>query len=211
MIYLIGGAMRIGKSIIGREIAKQSNSSFISTDDICRMVIANISKEEKSEKFPSPAFSANFSENTLSSAERVERQVKSAKSLTPYIEKVIRSAIEENKSIVIEGVHVLPEQVHQLLLDSGKSQIKYSFLGMMNTESIYQGIVNNTSSENWMKNTPGVVVRQVAEFTRSFSEFIQKECDKYDLKYTERTSNFEEDKRIVIEGLLGAERKIPQK
>lgn len=202
MIYLIGGAPRVGKSIIAKKIAEAEQAHFLSTDDICSKATKQLSPEEKKTKFPLPGFSGDPSENTLNPEERVKLQIISAKSLAPDIEKAIEAALSQKESLVIEGVHILPVQAREWIEKFGPDQFKVTFVGLENVEQIISGIMKNTSPDNWMRDSNPAVIRQVAEFVSAFSSNIRQEADKNHFPYDMRTEDFERDVRRIMECLM---------
>ncbi|MBP9747683.1 hypothetical protein KBD13_01975 [Patescibacteria group bacterium] len=202
MIYLIGGAPRVGKSIIANKVTEAMNATLVSTDDLCSEVTKVLSPEEKKRRFPLPGFSGTASENTLTPEERVELQCISASSLVPALDTVIASALSEHRDLVIEGVHLLPEYVSRLHTQYGAENVRVLFLGLSDVESIVEGIVQNTSPSNWMRNSDKEVIRQVAGFVAAFSVHIQKKAEAAGFPYQERTADFESDVRRFSEYLL---------
>ncbi len=193
MIYLIGGAPRIGKSIIAKKIAESTQSSLVSTDDICEQVIKRLAENERKIKFPLPGFSGKASENVLTADERVKLQLISAESLQPEMGRIISEAIMKRISLVVEGVHILPKHVRGLMAEYGAEQICPLFVGLSNVDRVVDGIVKNNSSHNWMRDSNPDVIRQVAEFVAAFSVSIREETLRNGLHYEERTDDFEND------------------
>ncbi len=212
MIYFIGGAPRVGKSIFGKKIAEAAQVSFVSTDDLCEKVSSALPEEERKSKFPMPSFSGDASENVLLPDELVRRLVISAQSVEPEIDALISVGIANNQSFVIEGVHLLPEHVSVLQERYGSEKIRSMFIGLGDVDEVVQGIVKNVSPDNWMRNSNPDVIRQVAEFVAAFSRYIKEESKKYHLPYKERTEDFEGDMNRLGEQLLSdSEIKLPLK
>ncbi len=204
MIYIIGGAPRVGKSIIAKRIAESNQTSFISTDDVCDKAIESLSDEERKIKFPLPGFSGTASENTLTPEERVQLSIISAKSLEPDIHRIILEALTKDESLVIEGVHFLPEYVRELITNYGTDKVKALFMGLRDIEAAIDGIMKNTSPDNWMRESNPDVIRQVAGFISALSNYTQEEAEQNNLRYEERTENFEEDMQRFSKILLGS-------
>jgi len=199
MIYLIGGAPRVGKSIVARMLAESSQAAFIATDDMCDEAAKGLSEEERKARFPLPGFSGTASENTLTPEERVELQIITSKSLEPKLDQVISEAITKNKSLVIEGVHLLPEHVRRLLAEHGAEKFKVLFVGSNDVDRVMTGIAENTNPRNWTRNSSPEVIRQIAEFVAAFSAHIQKEATRNLLPYQERTDDFGADAKRLSE------------
>jgi len=202
MIYLIGGSPRVGKSIIAKSVAKKQKTEIISTDDVCEDYFKHLSDEEKKAKFPLPSFSGNASENTLKPEEWVDLQIISAKSLETELSRIISEAIAEDKTVVIEGVHLLPEYVSSILAKYGSDKIRALCIGLTDVDQAVEGIMRNTNPDNWMRESNSDVVRQVAESIVAFSVRIQEDAMRNHLPYKERTEDFEGDVISISEYLL---------
>lgn len=203
MIYLIGGAPRIGKSILGAAMSQRTQSMLLSTDDLCDQVTKNMSNEEKNILFPWESFSGNPQENILSPEIRIKQQYTSAKSLEPFIDSELDHALIEEKSIIVEGVHLLPEYAHRLI-QKRISSISIIFIGDQNSEHVFQGIKENTNLDNWLRESDNNVIQQVAEFVAAFSTHLKIDAQKYHLPYLERTSDFKKDLESYCDRLLNS-------
>jgi 2-phosphoglycerate kinase len=193
MIYIIGGAPRVGKSIVAKRIAERTHAALISTDDICDKAMGELSEEERKITFPMPEFSGTASENTLTPDQRVKLSLISAKSLESEIDHLISNALTRNESLVIEGVHLLPNDVRELLSKYGTEKFKTLFIGSTDVDNVVDGIMKNTGANNWLRESNADVIRQVAEFVSAFSQYVKAEADKNDLSYQERAADFEAD------------------
>lgn len=187
MIYLIGGAPRVGKSIIAKKLSLATSFKVISTDDL------EISPDHRL----LPGFSGDPSENTLSPDERVRLLVREAGFLQPKIEELIKKARVNNTDLIIEGVQLLPGHVAKL----APADLRPIFIGSRDIKLILQGMAQNTQPNDWLKNANEVVRRQAAEFTCAFSRCIFNETTKYQMPYKERTENFEADVDNIINNL----------
>ncbi len=198
MIYLIGGAPRVGKSLAANAITQATHVAPVSTDDVCGQVMAAMPEEERASKFPLPRFSGDPAENTLSPEDRVKLQIVSARSLEPEIDRIIADALSKQETLVLEGVHLLPDHVQELLEQHGTDSIRPVFVGSEDATRIVDGIQKNTNPNNWLREGNPAVIRQIAEFAAAFSAWIRGEAEIHSLTYIERTDDFEGDmKRFV--------------
>ncbi len=198
MIYLIGGAPRVGKSIVAKRMAEKLGIRFVSTDELCEKYSQTIPEAERKGKFPFPGFSGDPTKNTSASEELVGFQLVEAKSLEPEVRRIISEALSKNEPLVIEGVHLLPESVKSIMDESGAGQMCMIFVGSKSAERIAGGIAKNSSPDNWMRNSNPAVIKQVAIFSAAFSEWIDKECRKFGLPHVERTDDFEADMERIV-------------
>lgn len=198
MIYLIGGAPRVGKSIIAKRLAEKLSIRFVSTDELCERYSQAIPEAEREEKFPFPGFSGDSAENKSAPEELVGFQLTEAKSLEPEIRRIISRALSKDEALVIEGVQMLPDFVQSIAGETGPERIRVIFVGSKDAERVTEGITKNSSPDNWMKNSDPAVISQVARFVAAFSVWLDKECQKFGLPYVERTDDFEEDVQRIV-------------
>lgn len=193
MIYLIGGAPRVGKSLMAKKRAEETKSHFISTDDVCGEFVSGLSEEQRKQQFLMPNFSGEASHNTMQPAERVDLQIVSAKSLEPELDRIISEAIQKQETIVLEGIHLLPSHVRGLKEKYGTENIFTIFVGSSDLDLVVDGIYKNTNPHNWLKDSDEAVIQQVGEFVVEFSNRIKKEAEENSVPYIERTKDFEAD------------------
>ena len=188
MIYLIGGAPRVGKSIIATRLAKLLSGRLISIDEL----------EKQSNRPAVVFFSSNPAENTLTPKELVDTLVSEANLLHDDINRILRKAKDRNENVIIEGVHILPEYVMSYAEILNTENVKSIFIGSTNTELVLQGMAQNTGSNNWLKDFGKTVRKQIALFTNAFSNYLISEAQKYKTPYKERSLNFQEDMSNII-------------
>jgi len=191
MIYLIAGSPRLGKSTIARQLAKTINAQLVSTDEL----------EKQGAEQPSVVFYNDAQKNTLLPLQRIELVKNEAEQIISKIDSVISSSINNSQDIVIEGVHLFPGYVDKIIKKFEEENIKVLFLMSTNIKLILDGMVKNTSPNNWLKEFDKEVLEQVALFTKVFSNYLYLECKKYNLPYMERSNDFQKDILDVINEL----------
>src|SRR5688572_10010624 len=120
MIYLVDGAPRTGKSILGQQVAANLNIGWISTDLLMELLRVKNDEGVKTEWNATPeAITAN------------------ANWFFPYLKRFVWGITSQAKNYVIEGVDFLPADVKRL---SAQYQISTVFLGCsrMTLESLDQ-------------------------------------------------------------------------
>lgn len=192
MIYLIGGAPRVGKSTIAKQFADSIKGRFISTDEL----------ENPVKQLPSVLFYSDPKKNTLTPSKRIESIRNEAKQIIFDVESIIRKALNKPQDTIIEGVHLFPVYADEFIRKFGKDKIKIIYIGSTKDKLILEGIEQNTSPNNWLKDFKQEVIRQIALFTKAFSDYLSKESKKYNLIYKERSNDFQKDIRDVIDQLL---------
>ncbi len=118
------------------------------------------------------------------------------------MDRILSEAVTHDASLVMEGIHLLPEYVHGLLTKYGSANVHALFIGLVDVDRVTEGIMQNSSPDNWTRNSDPDVIKQIAEFVAAFSMHIQHETTRYGLPYRERTQDFEEDMKHFHERLL---------
>jgi len=170
------------KSIMAKRFSLSVKAKLFSTDEL--EIPKNINQA---------IFYGNPKKNILTPGERLDHIREEAVSILSKINDIIGKAIRENESIVLEGVHLFPDFVNNIIIQHGKDNIKAVFIGSDNIELIIGGMKKNKSENNWLKESDNDVLLQVAAFTGFFSNYISAECRKHDLLYKERSNDFEHD------------------
>ena len=168
MIYLIGGAPRVGKSILCQRFAAKLGIGWISTDLMMELLRLREADGIKSQWNAAPeAITAN------------------AEWFFPYLERFVWGVSSLADSYVIEGVDFLPAQAIRL---SGAYSIRAVFLGCsrMTLEKIdrfpgrspgYAGLLEEAR-------------RQIARDVSPWSEFIRREAERHGYAYIDMANDF---------------------
>lgn len=167
MIYLIGGAPRAGKSVLGQQLATKLKTSWISTDLLVELLKV---KDEglKVEWNAAPeAITAN------------------AEWFFPYLERFVWGVSSLAENYLIEGVSFLPAQVSQL---SAQYQIRSVFLGCsgMTLDRLDQ-FPGRSKGYSFL---PEALRRQIAQDVPRWSKFIQQEAERFGYPYVDTVTDF---------------------
>ena len=168
MIYLVGGAPRAGKSILGQKVAAHLKIGWISTDLL--MTLLGMTKVQgiKTEwDGAHEAITAN------------------AEWFFPYLERFVWGASSLADHYLIEGVDFLPAQVKQL---SSQHQLKTVFLGCSKMTLEYFDQFPGRS--RGYSGLPDELRRQFAEDVPLWSAFIKQECEGFGYAYIDTVSDF---------------------
>jgi 2-phosphoglycerate kinase len=168
VIYLVGGAPRAGKSILGQQVAANLKIGWISTDLLLTILGMTNVEGIKTEWNATPeAITAN------------------ADWFFPYFERFVWGASSLAENYLIEGVDFLPAQVKQL---SAQYQLQAVFLGCSNMTlehfDQYPGRSRGYSS------LPEELRRQFARDVPLWSEFIRRECESFGYPYIDTVNVF---------------------
>ena len=170
MIYLIGGAPRVGKSILGQQISAKLQVGWVSTDLL--MELLRVKKDEgvKVEWNAAP-------ETIMTNAEW----------FFPYLDRFIWGVNSLAENYVIEGVDFLPAQVAQL---STHYQMRSVFLGRsrMTLETFEQF----PGRSRGYSNLPEEMRRQIVLDVPRWSEFIRQESARFGYPYFDMIGEFDQ-------------------
>jgi hypothetical protein len=179
MIYLIGGAPRAGKSILGQQISAQLKAGWISTDLLMELLRLKKAEGIKVEWNATP-----------------EAITSNAEWFFPYLERFIRGVNSLAENYVIEGVDFIPARVVQL---STQYPIRCLFLGCsrmtLQTFDQFPGRSRGYSS------LPEEVRRQIVRDVPLWSEFIRQEAERAGYQYIDMSDHFH-SRLTEAEGML---------
>jgi hypothetical protein len=168
MIYLIGGAPRVGKSILCQQVSAKLKIGWISTDLLMELLRVKNEAGIKTTWNAAPeAVTAN------------------AEWFFPYLERFIWGVSSMAESYVIEGVDFQPTQVAQL---SAQYPIRAVFLGCSSmTLETFDQFPGRSPGYSYL---PEEMRRQIVQDVPRWSEFIRQECERFGYPYVEMNGDF---------------------
>jgi hypothetical protein len=168
MIYLVGGAPRTGKSILGQQFAENQRISWISTDLLMELLRVKGDEGVKTKWDAAP--------------QAIETN---ADWFYPYLARFIWGITAHVDGYVIEGVDFLPKQVAQL---AAEHQVRTVFLGRSKM-TIDQFDRYPGKSPGYAK-LPIELRQQIVHDIPLWSEYIQREASKYGYPYVDIADGF---------------------
>ena len=181
MIYFVGGAPRVGKSILCQHSAAKLAIGWISTDllkDLLRVQAAKVT-------------SVQWNEPTTI--------VATAEWFFPYLERFIWGVSSLAEHYVIEGVDFLPAQVVQL---STQYRIRAVFLGC--SQMTLAHFDQFPGRSQGYAGLPAAVRQQLAQHVPVWSAFIRQEATRFGYRYVDTVSDFpqrlQEAEAVLITG-----------
>ncbi len=177
MIYLIGGAPRVGKSLLAS-----------------RLINAK----------PMPSFSLDFLYN-LSQVKTLKGFggapiLEKGRLFYPTLKELLVDVERRSEDCVIDGEVILPEFIPEL---SKLYSIRCCFLGLSKTD--IETIVKHGGHFNWpqwkLENGYEAEVKDLAERTVSRSLVIEKEAKKYGLPYFDLSTEYEQTSKAALSRL----------
>lgn len=201
MIYLIGGSPRGGKSILAKELAKKLNIPHLSTDNL-RPVIMPYFKKNKFKHFP---FEKMFNADNIDDyfkkyigREMLNADIKEAKTMWPGVKNLIKHLLKCKMDYIIEGVGILPSLANQF---KKEKNIKIAYLIKLDKDKIYQGILDNKNSHDWLtdniKNKE--IILKAAGSLIPYGNYFLKEVKKYGFKYFNTENDFRNQIKKAID------------
>ncbi len=183
MIYLVGGAPRVGKSILGQQLSAKLKIGWISTDLLMELLRVR-NNETKVEWDATP-----------------ETIMVTAEWFFPYLERFVWGVSSMAESYVIEGVNFLPIQVVQL---SAQYKIRSVFLGC--AEMTLARFDRFPGYSRGYASLSEEVRRQIVHDVPLWSEFIRGEAQRFDCPYVDMRDDFlshlNEAEAILIDGTV---------
>lgn len=168
MIYLIGGAPRTGKSVLGQQFAINQKIGWVSTDLLLDLLRVKNEKGVKTEWNATP-----------------EAVASNAEWFFPYLQRFVWGVSSQTESYVIEGVDFLPMQVAQL---ATKFQIRSVFLGCSQmTLAQFDQFPGKSIGYTQL---PKEMRQQIVHDIPLWSEYIQQETTKFGYPYIDMVGEF---------------------
>jgi 2-phosphoglycerate kinase len=206
MIGFIGGPPRVGKSIIAEAVTRERGIGNVATDSLGAVLETVLSPESEPDLFvvsrlnemPEADRIRLMTENP---ARRIEYQILESRAVWRAVVPFVLREQEEGRSLVVEGVAVLPELVARL------EGIDYRavFLGnqgLSHNENIKRGAIE--WEHDWMRQASEEYIGAFAAFVAQMSGYIEKEARKYGFDYVEMDRRpFGDAVAEVVDLLLG--------
>ena len=198
MLYLIGGAPRCGKTILTEKIAKQKNIPYLSVDAFRAGLIPYFSQDEITKKLPDQylRLETNTAEELLAS------EIIESKTLWLGIRGIIEYLILCKQEYIIEGVALMPEHIHELLKTHDASHIRIIYLVKTDKEKIKDGLINNTSKHDWLKDLlqHEEFIEKAVNMIHMKSTYIQEQAKRFDFTVIDTSEHFTEKIQELSQG-----------
>jgi 2-phosphoglycerate kinase len=168
MLYFVGGAPRVGKTILAQQLCAHLGVGWLSTDLLLTLLdMTNVEGIKAGWNAAPHAITTN------------------AEWFFPYLERVVWGVTSLAEHYVIEGVDFLPTQVAQL---AAQYPLRAVFLGCSR--------MTLKSFDQFPGRSPGYAAlpearrRQIAEDVPRWSTFIRQEAERFSYPYIDTVSCF---------------------
>lgn len=170
MLYLIGGAPRVGKSTLAQLLLNKEGVAYIDIDWIISMLM-----------FAAPHLGIKYAPE-FSTQEFIQK----AENFFPFLYQFIKYNQFVVDKYTIEGDSLLPTQVHQL---QKEFSIKACFLGVSTLK--LETLLQYPSKNNWIKVLTKEDLSKLCDWSVSVSNFLQKECEPYEIPYFDLSKDYQ--------------------
>lgn len=182
MIYLIGGAPRAGKSILGQRVAASLRTSWISTDVLLEVLRVKPDKNMKTTWDGSPEAICSNNEWFF-----------------PYLERFIWGVNSLAENYLIEGVDFFPEQAAKL---SSQYPIRAIFLGC--TQMTLESFDRFPGRSQGYHHVPEELKRQIVHDVPLWSELVRMEAEQLRYPYIDMGKDFDQGLQEAHSLLIGS-------
>jgi 2-phosphoglycerate kinase len=197
MIYLIGGAPRVGKTRLVKTVLAEHPMHAVSCDAIRSML---------RETFPKEQLSADLflsSEKHIQSGSLqhiLKDQNDESIALWPYLSAFIRSYDQDGYDLLLEGVAIIPELINRL-------EVPHRVIIIGNVSDVHAGTVADLALSNpkdWLHHHSPSEVVTYTKFFAHMSAWLRDEAQTYHVDYHEMHDDaFEDDLMQACHRLLG--------
>jgi hypothetical protein len=164
VIYLVGGAPRAGKSVLGQRVAQRLNIGWVATD-----VLRTLVKGEGDERWDA-------------SPEAITRV---ADFFFPYLEKFVGGMSSCAEHYLIEGVHFLPRHVVAL---GQRCEVRAVFIG--SSQLTLERFEQFPGRSPGYAGLPADFKRQIVQDVPRWSHFIAAEAAAAGCPYVDTSGDF---------------------
>ena len=194
MIYLIGGAPRLGKSSVARELLKRQTIPWESTDTIRSAVNEALAPGARKEKLPFADVDDHTEVFQRPIDTLITQQLTEAESLQGPIRAWMADHVRAGDPATLEGVHLLPSFVARLQRqDVFQGQLRVIFLVADDKDLLVEGMRADTSPHNWLRGKSSETVEAAADFILVFSRRIEEDAQANGFEVITRTGDLSGD------------------
>ena len=178
MIYLIGGAPRVGKTTLAELVLQRRGIPFIPADAV---------RDALDRTYPHLGVHAGAWEDV---PERI----------LPYLQELVQTVGWHVPRYVIEGDSFFPEHVRHL---EAKSEVRAVFLGM--SEITVESIIAHEGHNDWVGRMPDAERQGMAQWISSVSSLFQEKAAAAGLPYFDLSRDRDRKLEEAYSALLGSE------
>lgn len=197
-IYLIGGAPRMGKTKMMFHVLQSHPTPAVSTDALRHVLRSIYTVQQKPNLFAE--FNTQIVSSKLALQDKIMTQNSESVDVWPAVMHYIESNHEDGLDVLVEGVAVLPEFLQQF-----PYKFQAIFIGNQSHDHV-RTILSQAKKDqyDWLHNKNEKEMYEFATYVTGFSQYIQKEAEKYGFQYFEtKDTAFESSLDWATKVLLG--------
>jgi 2-phosphoglycerate kinase len=198
MIYLIGGAPRCGKTILAQKLSKKLEIPWMATDTLEAIAMSYTSKKDFSKRFRKSVMrkTAKYSNDLMYGKYTLDQitsaYIKQSEAVWRGIEMLVESELKEGRSFILEGYHIQPKFVADLLKKYGRLNVKSVFLIKSDSNNVLSNSLKYSYKNDWFvkraKNYD--TYKKIAAMIVQLGGLIRREATKFKLKVFVLDTNF---------------------
>jgi 2-phosphoglycerate kinase len=184
MLYLIGGAPRCGKTTLARHLAQALCCSHVPVDYLGTAFANYIPISELPQRYPAWG-TASVDERfaTYTTAQIIATYRTKAATVWPGLRAFCEYALMQRHPIVLDGYHLEPRFVHDLIVSYPQFPIAAVVLTRTRIELIRDDLTKGTDPEDWVtrSTTQTITFTRIAEMVSQYSHYFSAEAAHYQL------------------------------
>jgi hypothetical protein len=183
MIYLLGGPMRVGKSLIARRVRERASISVISTDDVFRML-----------RDGAPQLGIRFE---MPIPEECE-------ALWPFLRALISIRLDRHEPLLIEGAGISPRHAAQAQ-NEFVGGVRACFVGELTVHPQQKLRALRAYSEahgDWLAEKPRETYEEIVRTILTVSEEYKRDCGVLGIAFFDMGEDFDGSLTAVVDYLL---------
>jgi 2-phosphoglycerate kinase len=178
MIYLIGGAPRVGKTQLATKVISKKPMHAISTDAIRYMLRRTIPPTA----LPQTLWTDGAEDLRLGSIQKIlESQNAESIDLWPYLEQIMSSYTEDDYDLLLEGVAVIPSLVNHI-------KVPHRAIIIGNNSPKHSDTLLRYAADNpydWLHKFNQEQVSVYTDFFAYMGGWLQEQAAEYDIPFVE--------------------------
>jgi hypothetical protein len=172
LLYLLGGAARVGKSTLSRKLLIERHIPYLPIDTL-KMGFAN--------GMPTLAVDPNASSLVI------------GEQLWPVLHAMSVCLLENDLAYLLEGDMLLPKYVDALLRDHGPATVRACFLGYTTVSldrKLWEIRRYGGGPDDWMRDLTDAEVLDLIAENVQYSRYLQQECALYGIAYFDTAEDY---------------------
>jgi hypothetical protein len=178
LLYIIGGAPRVGKTIIAQEFLERENTPFLSLD-LLKLCLVNSLPQARI--------------NPKDSSAEVAGQ------MWPVVRELCLAILQNKRDYLVEGDAILPTHIGELV-DKFPDDVRACFLGFENSNPMERLMLvrQHPGPEDWLAKFEDNEVLAMLDEMIEFSRQLHDDAAARRIPYFESLTNFEDFKDQVL-------------